>query len=436
MFLLVVPFAVQSQTYKVEGIIKDQGTNLPIIGASITLKNSGQGTSANDQGVFKLEVVSFPAVMFVQCIGYLRDTVTIESHEQYMSGYRNQKLVISLKQNPIQIGEVQVKARSTLFEKDPYAIIDYKIVGNRIVALGYRNGNEFRKEVLLADLSGRMISNHLYRNLDSLYQDCQGNIFAFCNDSALELRIARRQVSVRNGYKRSYISDFILPVCGIRDTLILLKKSSFNHQYDNYFALSDSQNVMLIYSTNGLMQERQAASLQNTWADQAKVPITLVPPVGCGGGCMERWLRTVYEPAFHRYFGSQFRLMTEFHPVFTKMITLGKDQLIFDREAATIYLLDQKGEIIREVGMNNKLNGHYYEDVHVDSGTGKIYLEFPQGPFTHFLEIDPATGQEIRRFMASGFRHIEKCEFLNDRLYFLFQPDVGLRIKKVYSIWI
>jgi len=38
--------------------------------------------------------------------------------------------------------------------------------------------------------------------------------------------------------------------------------------------------------------------------------------------------------------------------------------------------------------------------------------------------------------MISEFRHIEKCEFLNNRLYFLYQPVVGLKIKKVYSIWI
>ncbi len=429
-------FTAQGQTYKVEGIVKDHETNQPIVGASVILKNSNGGTTANEQGAFKLDLVNFPAVVFIQCIGYLRDTVTIESEKKYISDYKNQKLVVSLRQNPIQIGEVQVKARSTLFEKDPYAIIDYKIVGSKIIALGFKNGNEFRKEVLLADLTGKMISNHLYKNLDSLYQDCQGNVFAFCKDSALELKITRRQVALVNGYKRNFIVDNITPVCGITDSLILLKKSSFNHQYDNYFALRDSQSVLLIYSTGGLMKERQAASLQNTWADQAKVPITLIPPVGCGGGCMNGWLRDVYEPAFHRYFGSQFTLMTDFRPVFTKMITRDKDQLIFDREAATIYWLDKKGEITREVGMNNKLNGIYFQDVHVDSVTGRIYLEFPQGAFTHFIELNPATGQEIRRFMVSEYRHIEKCEFLNDRLYFLYQPDVGTRIKKVFSIWI
>lgn len=84
--------------------------------------------------------------------------------------------------------------------------------------------------------------------------------------------------------------------------------------------------------------------------------------------------------------------------------------------------------------MNNKLNGFYYQDVHLDTGTNRIYIEYPQGPFTHFIEINPETGQEVRRFMVWDFRHIEKCLFLNDRLYFLYQPDMGKRIKKVFTI--
>jgi hypothetical protein len=184
------------------------------------------------------------------------------------------------------------------------------------------------------------------------------------------------------------------------------------------------------------MKERQAASLNKTWTQQGQVPVTLYPPAGCAGACLEAWLKTVYEAAYHSYFRSQFKLMTDFHPVFTKMILFGKTRLIFDREGSTIFWLDKKGEIAKEVGMNNKLNGIFYQDVHLDPGTGRIYLEFPLGTFTHFIEINPETGAEVRRFMVSEFRHIEKCEFLNDRLYFLYQPDIGKRIKKIYSIWI
>ncbi len=433
---LSVSIGVFSQTYKVDGTIRDSKTNQPIISASIILNNGIEGTSTNDQGLFKITFREFPAVLFLQSMGYIRDTVVIENEDQYNRSFKNQNRVFLLNQASIQIREVQVKATSTLFEKDPYAIIDYKIVGKRIVALGFRNGNEFRKELLVSDLSGKMISNHTYKGLDSLFQDCQENIFAFCADSVLELQLTHKEIAVRNAYQRPFIMDFILPVCGITDSMIMIRKSSFNHQYDNYFAVRDSQYVQLIYSTGGLMKEREAGSLKRTWTQQSQVPITMQPPEGCTGGCINAWLASVYEPAYHRYFGSQFTLMTDFRPVFTKALPYGKHQLIFDREAATIYWLDAKGQIIREVGINNKLYGIYFQDVHLDTGNGRIYVEYPQGTFTHFIEINPETGQEIRRFMVRDYHHIENCKFLNDRLYFLYQPDTGKRIKKIYSIWI
>jgi len=50
------------QKYKIEGTIRDSKTNQPIVNASINLKNSNLGASANDQGVFRLDLDSLPAV--------------------------------------------------------------------------------------------------------------------------------------------------------------------------------------------------------------------------------------------------------------------------------------------------------------------------------------------------------------------------------------
>jgi hypothetical protein len=305
------------------------------------------------------------------------------------------------------------------------------------VTLGYKNGNEFRKEVLISDLSGKLISNHLYKNLDSIYQDCQGNVFAFCADSAFELKLSRKQIIVKNKFRASFIADFLAPVCGIADSIIFVKKSSAYHQYDNYFAIRDSQTAIVVYATGGMMKESQTTALSQTWKQQGQVMISMKPPEASAksikDGGMNEWLSS-YESQYHSYFESQFRLLVDYPPIFTKMIPFGKNHLIFNREAGTIFWIDENGGINREVGMNTKMNGINYQDVHKDSGTGKIYMEYPQGPFTYFIEINPETGQEIHRFMVRDFRFIEKCKFLNDRLYFLYQPELGKRIKKLYSM--
>ena len=434
LYLLFNTLCGFGQNYQVNGTILDSKTRQPVNAASVILKNSGRGTTANDKGEFSLTLTDFPSVLFIQCMGYLRDTVVIETESQYLSEYKNQKRNFLLAPSPVEITEVQIKARSTLFEKDPYAIIDFKIAGKHIVALGYKNGNEFRKEILLADLSGKMISNYSFAQLDSLYQDCQGNIFVFCSDSAFELKVTRKQVTILNSYQRSFISDFIVPVCGVSDSLIFLKKSSVHLQYDNYFAVKDSQYAIVVYTTGGMKKEAQVANLRNYWKTQARLPVTIKDPPKAG----KDWVKFMesYDRLYQDFFTSHQRLHTDYQAVFSKMIPYDKNQLIFDREAATIFQLDENGGITSEVGMITELNGIHYQDVLLDMGTGKIYLEYPQGPYTCFLEINPVTGQEIRRFVVRDFRHIEKCRFLNGRLYFLHQPDTGLRIKKVYSIWI
>ena len=118
-FALLNFFEVHSQTYKIEGSVLDRENRQPISSASIILKNSSRGTSSNDQGGFKFELTGFPAVLFIQSMGYLRDTIMIENESQYLAAYKDQYPVFLLKQSPIPINEVQVRARSTLFEKDP-----------------------------------------------------------------------------------------------------------------------------------------------------------------------------------------------------------------------------------------------------------------------------------------------------------------------------
>jgi len=437
-FLLTVSLSGYGQKYQIEGNIRDSDTREPIPAASIILKNTASGTSSNENGKFTLTVFNFPAVLFIQCMGYVRDTLIISSEKQFNSDYKNRNREVFLKKNTFQINEVQVKARSILFEKDPYAIIDFKIVGRKIVALGYKNGNEFKKEILLADLSGKMLSNHTYKNLDSIYQDCQGNIFAFCKDSVLELGLARRQIRVQDTYSRNFISDYIVPVCGISDSMIFLKKSSVNHQNDNYFAVHDSSTAVVMYSTGGMIKEQQVASLRVLWDSQDSLWMTINDYPTDTNGRNRSYVQFMkfYEGLHLSYFETHYRLVFDYPPISTKMIQYEKNHLIFNRQAGTIFWFDEKGELTNEVGMITKMNGMYYKDVHLDPDTKKIYLEYPQRPFTHFIEINPESGQEIRRFMVRDFRHIEKCRFQNDRLYFLYQPDVGMRIKKVYSIWI
>src|SRR3989339_1002926 len=126
--LLTLSLSGLGQKYQLEGTIRDSESCEPIPAASIILKNTGRGTTSNEFGGFRMEIYTFPSIFFIQCMGFVRDTLVIEDLEQYVSDFKNQNKTILLKKSTIRIDEVQVKARSTLFEKDPYAIVDFNIV--------------------------------------------------------------------------------------------------------------------------------------------------------------------------------------------------------------------------------------------------------------------------------------------------------------------
>jgi len=49
-------------------------------------------------------------------------------------------------------------------------------------------------------------------------------------------------------------------------------------------------------------------------------------------------------------------------------------------------------------GIVNKLNDLYYHDIHLDTVTGRIYMEFPQGPFTPVYDTGFQTHRKVPVF--------------------------------------
>ena len=95
-------------------------------------------------------------------------------------------------------------------------------------------------------------------------------------------------------------------------------------------------------------------------------------------------------------------------------------QLVFNREGGCIAWFDDSGKL--------------FSSVHFDAKSDRFYLQFDDNQLTEFIEIDPYSGQDLRNVRVKDFKHIEQCCFYNDRLYFLYQPEIGNRLKKVYSI--
>lgn len=116
---IVMPQAIYSATsYSVQqretvsGVIIDANTQETIVGASIMLKGSSQGTVTDIDGKFSLSVSKLPVTLVVSYVGYQKKEVKVSS----LDG----ALTISLTEDTQMMDEVIVTGYGT-FKKSAYA---------------------------------------------------------------------------------------------------------------------------------------------------------------------------------------------------------------------------------------------------------------------------------------------------------------------------
>jgi len=79
-------------------------------------------------------------------------------------------------------------------------------------------------------------------------------------------------------------------------------------------------------------------------------------------------------------------------------------------------------------------NNDWESRMHRDPVSGRFYLEFLNGQLSYLIELNPKTGDEVRKIPVPRYKHIDHINIVNDRIYFLHQPDIGDKGKKLYYI--
>ncbi|TSA39194.1 MAG: carboxypeptidase-like regulatory domain-containing protein [Porphyromonadaceae bacterium] len=434
---VLTPFLGMGQQLKISGYITDNETNQPIAGASVMNLGSEKGTISDGQGKFQIALDSFPTNIIIRCLGFNNDTLVIQNRTDFDHIYNNRTITVVLTKRITDIPTVEIKAINRLFDREPYAIIQFLLSRDQIISLGYLNGNEFRKEVLLSDGNGKIKDKLQLKNLDKIYQDCQGNVFAFTSDTVYQLGHRRNRIQIVDTFDRNFIENYIQPVCSVTDSTTFIHFISPLRQYENYFVINHQNLASIIYSLGKFYQEERKQSANEEANRNAAFPIILPPvkiPPGANSGPIVEAFCKFYERLFQSYFKAEFRARFDYPPVYSRMFRFKGKQLVFNREGKCIAWFDDSGKLEREVPFITKVKEKPFSSVHFDAKTDRFYLQFDDNQFTEFIEIDPYSGQHLRNVRINSFKHIEQCCFNNDRLYFLYQPEIGNRLKKVYSI--
>ncbi len=120
LFLLsVISFFCEAQTFS--GYIKDKNTEEAIIGASIFNLDNQSGCKTNNFGFFSITNITYPAQFKIQSLGYLPDTITINSPSPQQNFY--------LKKNNNSLKTVVIKSQQEVTpQMQSLSISDIKLM--------------------------------------------------------------------------------------------------------------------------------------------------------------------------------------------------------------------------------------------------------------------------------------------------------------------
>ncbi|MCX6227214.1 MAG: carboxypeptidase-like regulatory domain-containing protein [Bacteroidia bacterium] len=411
----------QSTPDKLNGFVLDATTKVGIPGVNIVNRSTGMGTITDATGKFSLTIESYPAKIIFIHISYFSDTVTIADSKIFNKMYAGKLAMIFLRTNVFQIKEVTVKATARkLFEKEPFAISDYQFLKDKIIAIGYRNYNEFKKEILVADLNGKVLWSKPEPDIRELYKDCLGEVYILEKKKVLQVRLRKDSIYLTNSCSINFFNDYVRPVEAVIDSANVFTKESPNKQYKNYFLIkTGAEEAEIFYHAGNTQKEREVGQLNRSITMQfRRVVLTNNPDE------LRAIYATAFDMAFQQYVG--------YKPLYTKLYQPGDSLLIFDFVKFSIFSFSKNGKPTGETLMSIVFDNDWKKRMHRDPVTGRYYLEFLHGQLTYLIEIDPKTGDEVRKIPIPGYKHIDHINITNNRIYFLHQPDFGDKGKKLY----
>ena len=421
-FLICSVFS-QNQPLILSGLILDATTRTGIPFVNVTDLKKKATTVTDSTGRFKLVVTEFPTRIVFQQVAYFPDTIVIASNRDFKKNYSREDNFFFLRTNVFMINEVTVRANARkLFEEEPFAILEYQLVKDHIVAMGYRNYNELKKEVMVADMNGKVLWSHPVPKVDELFRDCLGALYIVERDSAHLVYVHADSLLFHSSCGIRYFTEFIRPVHVVTDSLTVFSKTSSGKQYQTCFLIrGKNTEAEQIYQAGNVGKEAGLKAV-NQQIKSAFQGVVTTNDVGV--------LEAMYRMAFAGIRDKQMNYRT----VHTDIFQDGDSLLLFDFTAGSIIKFSPRVDKYWKYPIQVAFNKDWVHRLHRDAVTNRYYLEFANGTYSYLIEIDPGTGTEVRKIPIPTYNHVDHIQVNDNRIWFLHQPDFGDRGKKLFYL--
>lgn len=368
----------QKEPLSFQGIVLDATTKVGIPLVHIENLGTGAGTITNDNGKFSLPLTGFPARIVFHHVAYFSDTLAITDRKDFNRYYAKNETLFFLRTNVFLIGEVSVSAGATkLFDEEPYAIVDYQFLKHRIIAIGYRNYNEFKKEVLVADLNGKVIYSKPSQEVRELYKDCLGDIYLVDQDSAHQITIIGDSLVKKSSCEIGFFNDYVRAIELVLDSGTIYSQTSEEKQFIKYYMIRNhKKEPEFLYQVGNEQKEWNFGVMNKIISQELRRTI------------QESFiaideLRAIY----HRVFNYELDKMTQYKPVYSVLHEFGDNLLLFDFANYTIVRFTKEGKQDGITPMRIIFNNDWEQRMYHDPSNGRLYLGFLNIQLSYLLSL-------------------------------------------------
>lgn len=206
---LIIPYEsifAQNINQVITGQIIDSATLLPIANAHVVLLSEDKGISTNEEGMFSIELSSFPASLEFQHLNY-------HSKIEILKSRSKKDLFIKLTPKIYDLSSVTIPSDLDTYNKNTnnFTLLDYNFINNDILILQRKRSLGGRPDLILLNwnFDTILIKTNLPKSSTSIFKDCLNSYHVITKDSAYQIYINKDTIKLHDPFLLNWFNKMM-----------------------------------------------------------------------------------------------------------------------------------------------------------------------------------------------------------------------------------
>lgn len=422
---LLLAFFLSSNCYaqtKISGKVLDFDSGLPIELAHVIESINQRATITDENGEFKIEIGSFPVMLYVSHIGYETTSFLLKENP-------NNILTLKLKEQEQKVDEVVVIGDRVqyFFERESFDIVNYEFGDGFIWVIGYPDKNRAKPQLRIISLGANTKAKMDLPSKGELYRDAFGQTHLFARDSVYQLCNLEDSIVLLFAMERNEATESLIDLKVLIGSRAIIKEPNDNGFLKSYYLynLNDSTRSIFFQAYD---RDLFASSAQSARYRHSSIPDIIFPP-GRGGFINDA---TGAEPATNFMIKAQDRLLN-YAPVFCEFFSFENGLIIVQDKGPLYWIYNEEFELkcsdripIPDKGFNIEMMQ--------DPATELVYLAHERHGQRFITRLDPSTGDVLGIMKIGSFAFIENIKIYGNRVYFTQHATTNEQNFNLFSV--